>query len=72
MPGGFSDVVRPDVTDAWVLRWPDAGIEIPWPEGMSAAEAIQWWKHVMDDATTALQGAPGIVRSPSQKPSEDA
>jgi hypothetical protein len=50
-PGAFSDVARPaNVKDVWVLRWPDARIEIPWPKGISALEAVRQWKTVREDA----------------------
>ena len=29
--------------ECYVLKWPDADVEIPWPEGMTVKEAIVAW-----------------------------
>lgn len=34
---------RPPAREAWVLFWPEAHVEIPWPEGLSVREAIYLW-----------------------------
>ncbi len=34
---------RPEAGTVYVIDWPDAGIVIPWPEGLSAREAVKAW-----------------------------
>lgn len=34
---------RPSAKTVWLVYWPEAGIEISWPEGMTMAEAISNW-----------------------------
>lgn len=29
--------------EAWVIHWPDADLEIPWPRGMTLKEAVNEW-----------------------------
>lgn len=40
--GGISPE-RPDAEKAWVIHWPDAGLIIPWPHGMTLKEAVEDW-----------------------------
>ena len=35
---------RPSSDEVSVIEWPDIGLVIPWPEGMSASEAVQVWR----------------------------
>jgi hypothetical protein len=42
-PSALMPTTRPDFAEVWVLRWPDAGVEIPWPEGLTVKAAILEW-----------------------------
>ena len=37
-------LARPDGLDAILIDWPDVGLTIPWPAGMTALEAVEAWK----------------------------
>lgn len=46
-PLGFAEV--------YVIHWAEVGIIIPWPEGLTAKEAVDLWKQgIADGARPAL------------------
>lgn len=51
-PGFLSE--RPTDKESFVMDWPEAGMLIPWPEGMTAKQAIEAW--ILGKATDILNG----------------
>lgn len=37
-------LARPKADAVFVLRWPEVGLEIPWPAGLTLGEAVDQWK----------------------------
>lgn len=43
----FRITERPeDCKEAFVLKWKEMGISIPWPEGYTALESVELWREV--------------------------
>ena len=49
---------RPDAEEAWVIDWPDAGLVIPWPHGLTLREAVREWLHATWEIADPQWGYP--------------
>ena len=46
--------VTGEADEVWLLRWPEADLLIPWPEGMTPKEAILHWAAKVLDIPSSL------------------